>query len=174
MHRKRTMPMLRLVEGEGGDGGGSAPKEKPAEGEQQEGQDKPQTFTQAEVDRIVADRVKRERSKFSDYNDLKAKASESKTLEDRLADMEKRVTSADAKALRSDIAAAHGISAEDRDLFLTGTDEDTLTAQAQRLAQREVDRKKKGNVAPNEGRSPEPKDDPNREFIRNMLGGDSG
>ena len=39
----------------------------------------------------------------------------------------------------------------DRDLFLTGTDEDTLTAQAKRLAERESERKKTGNVAPREG-----------------------
>lgn len=34
------------------------------------------TFTQDEVNRIVEERLKRERSKFSDYDDLKAKAAE--------------------------------------------------------------------------------------------------
>lgn len=32
------------------------------------------TLTQADVDRIVADRLKRERAKFADYDELKAKA----------------------------------------------------------------------------------------------------
>lgn len=72
-------------------------------------------------------------------------------FEERLAEIEQRAADAEARALRSDIAAKFGLSAEDRDLFLTGIDEDTLTAQAERLAAREVDRKKQGNVAPKEG-----------------------
>ena len=38
--------------------------------------DKPEgrTLTQADIDRIVEDRLKRERAKFSDYDELKAKA----------------------------------------------------------------------------------------------------
>jgi len=108
---------------------------------------------QADVDRIVKERVARERAKYSDYDELKAKAAGSQTLEERLASLEGELTTAKATALRSDIAAKHGLSAEDRDLFLTGTDESTLNAQAQRLAEREADRKKQGNVAPREGAS---------------------
>lgn len=112
-----------------------------------------QLVPQADVDRIVKERVARERAKYSDYDALKAKAEGSKTLEERLASLEGELTTAKATALRSDIAAKHGLSAEDRDLFLTGTDEATLTAQAQRLAERVADRKKQGNVAPKEGAS---------------------
>jgi len=120
----------------------------PAEssGEQQE-----QKFTQADIDKAVRERIARERAKFADYDDLKAKAEGAKTLEQKFAELEAKTAAAEARALRSDIAARHGISAEDRDLFLTGTDEETLTAQATRLAAREVDRKKQGNVAPKEG-----------------------
>lgn len=117
------------------------------EGEQQQ----EQTFTQKQLDDIVKDRLTRERAKFADYAELKSKAEGSKTLEERLASLEGELTTANAKALRSDIAAKHGISAEDRDLFLTGSDEETLTAQAERLAAREADRKKHGNVARKEG-----------------------
>lgn len=42
--------------------------------------------------------------------------------------------SATAEALRWRIAAKHGISDEDAETFLTGTDEETLTRQAKRLA----------------------------------------
>lgn len=112
-----------------------------------------QLVPQADVDRIVKERVARERAKYADYDDLKAKAAGSQTLEERLASLEGELTTAKATALRSDIAAKHGLSAEDRDLFLTGTDESTLNAQAQRLAEREADRKKQGNVAPKEGAS---------------------
>jgi len=118
-----------------------------------ENADPVQLVPQAEVDRIVKERVARERAKYSDYDELKAKAAGSQTLEERLASLEGELTTAKANALRSDIAAKHGLSAEDRDLFLTGTDESTLNAQAQRLAEREADRKKQGNVAPKEGAS---------------------
>jgi len=40
------------------------------------GEDKPKTFTQADLDRIVKDRLKRERAQFADYADVKKKAEE--------------------------------------------------------------------------------------------------
>lgn len=130
------------------------------------------TFTQADVDRIVADRLKREREKitarYSDYDDLKAKAEGAKTAEDRIAELEQKYQAAETARLRSDIAAAHGISAEDRDLFLTGTDEDTLKAQAQRLADRASDRKST-IPAPREGDNPRPGEDEMRSFARNLF-----
>lgn len=49
------------------------------EGKQQETQDK--TFTQADVDRVVSDRLRREREKFSDYDDVKSKASKLDEIE---------------------------------------------------------------------------------------------
>jgi hypothetical protein len=110
-----------------------------------------QKFTQADIDKAVRERIARERAKFADYDELKAKAEGAKTVEQKLAEIEKKAAAAEARALRSDIAARFQINAEDRDLFLTGTDEDTLTAQAKRLAEREADRKKQGNVASKEG-----------------------
>lgn len=125
--------------------------------EQQREQGK--SFTQSEVDAIIRDRLKQqERTKFGDYNDLKTKAEGAKTLEERLGSLEQELTSTKAAALRTSIAARFGISTEgtdespsDADLFLTGTDESTLTAQAQRLAARQADSKKQGNVARKEG-----------------------
>lgn len=116
-------------------------------GEQQE----QKGLTQADVDRIVKDRIARVEAKYADYNDLKKAADGAKTVEQKLADLESKHAEAEARALRSDIAARHGITAEDRDLFLTGSDEATLEAQAKRLAERDADRKKHGNVAPKEG-----------------------
>ena len=40
------------------------------------------TFTQEEVDAIVGDRLKRERAKYEDYNDLKAKAAKFDEMEE--------------------------------------------------------------------------------------------
>ena len=129
-----------------------------------------ETFTQADVDRIVRERVQRERAKYADYDALKAKAEGAKTVEDRLAEMEKRTAAAEASALRSDVAARHGISAEDRDLLLTGTDAETLEAQAKRIAEAS-ERKKKANIVPREGNNPKASGgDEEREFVRKLFG----
>lgn len=126
-----------------------------------------QTFTQADVDRIIRDRLAQQaKNKFGDYDELKTKAGESQTLEQRVAEMEARTQAAEAEALRARVAAEFGVSTKkgpkgepsDADLFLTGSDESTLTAQAQRLSAREEDRKKQGNYAPKEGQSPSSSD----------------
>src|SRR4051812_21124078 len=48
-------------------------------------------FTQADLDRVVADRVSRERAKFADYGDLKKKAAAAMTEQERaVAEAEQR------------------------------------------------------------------------------------
>lgn len=142
--------------------------EQATTGTEQQGQ----VITQADVDRIVKDRVARVQAKYADYDDLKVRAEGAKTVEEKLAELEGKYSAAEARALRSDIAAKHGISAEDRDLFLTGTDESTLTAQAERLAAREADRKKQGNVAPKEGSTTSSGNASNdvKQFARQLFG----
>ena len=121
--------------------------------------------SQEALDRIVGDRVKRERAKFSDYGDLKAKASQldalSEASQTETEKANKRATHAEserddarAEAIRLRVAVEHGISIEDADLFLTGKDEESLRAQAKRLSDREADRKKHGNKVPREGTNP--------------------
>lgn len=66
----------------------------------------------------------------------------------------KDAAEARAEALRYRIATKFHISDEDADLFLTGTDEDTLTRQAQRLAAREDEKKPPGLYVPAEGHQP--------------------
>jgi hypothetical protein len=141
----------------------------PAEQQQGEGEKQEQTFTQADVDRMIRDRLKREREKFADYDQLKAKAGEAATAEERIAALEKEIQATHREALRRRVQAAHGISDEDADLFLTGTDEETLTAQAKRLAARESERKQNGNVVPREGNNPSAPDDEMRSFTRNLF-----
>lgn len=135
-------------------------------------QEQEQTFTQADLDRIVRDRLAQQaKNKFGDYDTLKAKAEGAQTVEQKLADLEQKHASAEARALRSEIAAAHGIGKEDRDLFLTGSDEATLTAQAERLAARDADRKKNGNVARREGATTTTGkgNADEREWVRNLF-----
>ena len=108
-------------------------------------------------------------SKFAELEE--AKKSEIEKAADRAAAAEKAAADAKAEALRWKVAAKHGISDEDADLFLTGTDEDTLTKQAQRLAERSDTRKKRSNVVPKEGTTPsDPPDDEMRAFTRQLFG----
>lgn len=158
--------------------------EKANDGGEQKPQEQATTFTQADVDRIVKDRLTKQAKtiadKFSDYDETKAEAAKAKSLEERLGTLESELSSTKADALRTSIAAKFGISTEkgekgepsDADLFLTGTDESTLTAQAQRLAGRQADAKKNGNVAPKEGETKTtggPTADL-REFTRGLFG----
>lgn len=146
-------------------------------GEQQESKQE-KTFTQAEVDQMIKDRAERiAKQRYADYDDLKAKAGASKTLEEQLTELKNDLVSSKTEALRARVAAAHGISTKpgpdgksDADLFLTGSDEDTLTAQAKRLTERESERKKQGNVAPKEGGAAESAGDASaREFVRELF-----
>ena len=129
--------------------------------------------TQAEFDARLADRLKRERekvtAKYGDYDDLKVKAGEKATADERIAALEREVETTRREALRRRVQAAHGINDEDADLFLTGTDETTLTAQAQRLAARDTERKNNGNHVPREGNNPQTAGDPMREFTRGLF-----
>lgn len=70
--------------GAGGQGGGGDPTK---------------TFTQADVDRIVGERLNRQKAQFADYDTLKAKAAEADELR-------KRVETADEKAVREAREAA--------------------------------------------------------------------
>lgn len=127
------------------------------------------TLTQADVDAQVqkiaagirADERRKVSEKFADYDDLKAKASGAKTLEDRLADLESTTATATQRAQRAEIAAEFGISTKrgegdkpsDADLFLTATDEPTLRAQAERFAAHQG-QAQSGTKVPREGRTP--------------------
>lgn len=137
--------------------------------EQQGGQGQA-TFTQADVDRIVRERVQRERAKYADYDDLKVQASQGKTSEERIAALEKDLSDSRLDSRRSKFQAKYGISDEDAALFLTGTDDQTLEAQAKRLADRESQRKKQGNHVPQEGSNPKPGPDEMRDFTRKLFG----
>jgi hypothetical protein len=118
-------------------------------------------------------RAKENKTAAEELTTLKAsQLTDQQKVEERISQMEKRTAEAESRALRADIASKHGISAEDRDLFLTGTDEESLTAQAKRLAEREVERKKTGNVAPKEGeaKTTGKTDAEPREFVKQLFG----
>ena len=82
-----------------------------------------------------------------------AQLSEAEKAKKRADEAEARALAAEAGALRWRIAAKFGISDEDADLFLNGTDEETLTRQAERLASRSS-AKADGLYVPAEGKVP--------------------
>jgi hypothetical protein len=180
MHRNG---LIRTVEGgEDGNAGAGSAGESGNKGEAQATQFEP-IASQEQLDKLIADRLTRERSKYADYKDLKSKAKAYDELEDakkteaqrnaeRLAQIERERDEATATALRLRIAAKHGIAEEDADLFLTGTDEETLTRQAKRLAEREGERRKNGNTVPAAGSRPRPgntDEEEERESVRSLF-----
>jgi len=117
------------------------------------------TFTQEEVNRLVGETRRTERSRveaqFPDYVSLKAQAEGAKTAEQRVAGLEARLTgyetAAERQKLVTKVAHTHKITdPDDIALFLTGSDEETLTAQAKRLATR-AEPQRKANYVPSEG-----------------------
>lgn len=137
--------------------------------------------SQDDLNKIIAERVKREQAKFSDYKDVKAKAAKLDEIEaanqteaekaaKRVADLEAELSTTRRDSLRLKIASANGITdADDIELFLTGSDEETLTKQAKRLADRTADRKKNGNHVPREGTTNAAATDPKRAWLRENL-----
>ncbi len=140
--------------------------------------------SQDDLNEIVGDRVQRERAKYADYKDLKAKAAKLADLESanqtdaekaqaRIAELETEVKTVRMDATRRKIAGDHGITdGDDIELFLTGTDEETLTRQAKRLADREADRKKNGNHVSREGNNTKSAEGDDLKTVRALFGGD--
>lgn len=174
----KRKPLWKVEPDDGGadGGGGNKPPEFTA------------ITTQEDFDKAVADRVKRakksEAARFADYDDLKRKAdefdaqqqanqSEAEKAAARVTKLEEDLATERLDNLRRRIAAEHEVTdGDDIRLFLTGTDEETLTAQAERLAERDAERKKRGNRVPREGQTSSNKPDPKREFLRELSGAD--
>lgn len=136
--------------------------------------DEGKTFTQADIDaavdkaaaKIRADERRKVMEKFSDYDEVKAKAGEATTLEERIAAMEARATKAETDALRAKYAA--DVPEKLRPL-LTGSTDEELKAQRDLLVEGEAERKKQGNRVPNEGKTPPESRGDDREFVRTLF-----
>lgn len=88
------------------------------------------TFTQAELDAIVQDRLDREKKKYADYKDLKAASEKLKTLEaekltdqekatKRLADLQKSIEEKEAALTARDLRDKKRLALESANLGLT-------------------------------------------------------
>lgn len=84
------------------------------------------TFTQDEVNAIIAERLSRERAKYADHNDLKAKADRCDTVQAQLDELNRTTAR---KEMLARVAAATGCPAE----LLTEETEEACTAQAKAI-----------------------------------------
>ena len=145
------------------------------------------TFTQEQVNTFLAE----QKRKIGDVKELKAASVELAAIKesqktdvqktaDRLAAADAEVATIPAKvsdALRAHLVALHKIPAEDAELFLTASDPEVLLKQVERLVARGAEdvaaSKKHGNFVPREGNNPnQSKQDPKREFLRELTGTD--
>lgn len=107
--------------------------------------------TQEELDNIVKEHIRREREKYSDYEELKNRVSELETensalkstveddkqtradLDAQITDLQGKVTNYETASLRTRIALQNGLPYDLADR-LQGADEEALRADAERLA----------------------------------------
>lgn len=132
------MPFVRFLEGDGTDVPGSTPGTPVVTPPVAPAFAPP--ASQEDLDRIIGDRLARERTKFADYQDLKAKAERFDALEeqnktelqkalDRAAAAEALAADASVKVLRSDVASAKGVPVD----LLSGSTKEELEAAADKL-----------------------------------------
>ena len=115
------------------------------------------TYTQADIDRIVGERLSRERAKYTDYDELKAKAekwtemeeaqkSELQKAQEKSAGLEKELEALKAAQAalqtRNKVSEETGVPAS----LLTGSDEEAMKEQAKAILAFSGSQKKYPNV----------------------------
>lgn len=102
------------------------------------------------------------------------KAGDVQASEQRVHELDRQIRESEIRLMRNSIAERIGLSPDDRDLLLTGTDADSLEAQATFLVQRGFGRPP-GNIAPREGQAisePRRRNEDMREFANDLFGND--
>lgn len=139
--------------------------------------DEGKTFTQADVDaavekiaaKIRAEERRKVSEKFADYDDLKTKAEGAKTLEDRVAEIERQAKESEERALRAEVANAKGLTTTQAKRLVGATKEE-LEADADELIKDIGAQTKQGNHVPREGKNPKAgKTDELGEFTKNLF-----
>lgn len=140
--------------------------------------DEGKTLTQADVDaavekiaaKIRAEERRKVSEKFADYDDLKTKAEGAKTLEDRVAEIERQAKESEERAMRAEVANAKGLTPTQAKR-LVGATRDELEADADELLKDIGAQKKHGNHVPREGNNPKAGgSDELGEFTKNLFG----
>lgn len=144
--------------------------------------------TQEELDRIIQDRIARERDKFADYDELKTKVTDYETQvatlqkaidesnatikshDDTVAELNSKIASYETSSLRTRIAIQNGLPLDLAER-LVGDDEESIKADAERLASFVT--KPKTPSAPLKDLEPPLGDDKNsnwRQMASNLIG----
>lgn len=90
---------------------------------------------------------------------------------EKIAELERQIEGATVQAVRARMAAKYQIDPEDADLFLTGSDEETVEAQAKRLSERVSASKNNPPPVSKEGAVTNAVgSDDEREFLRHLTG----
>lgn len=136
-------------------------------GDRDQQQDHAGTFSQEDVDRIVADRLSRERKKFEGYEDYKAKADALDGITAERDELAKKVAEHEARvkhdALVAEVAESKGVPAS----MLRGSTREEMEAHADAILPHlrpSVPRIPGAGVQPEQ--TPESAD---RQFIRNLF-----
>ena len=134
-------------------------------------------FTQAEVDAIVGERLKRDRAKYADYEDAKAKAAKfdelqgsQQTLQQQIDQLREQLGQSQVENLRMSVAAARGVRAD----LLQGSTEDELNKSADALLEfAKGMAPASAPVVPNDGNAAETTDRGTElgQFARSFFGG---
>ena len=160
-------------------------------GEQHEQQEQPKEFeaitSQEDFDKAIQARIARERAKFADYDDVKAKAEKLAKIEnankteaqkqaDRLAEIERENAELKSGKLRVEVAAAKSDPTKGIVIppsLLTGSTKEELEAAADALIAFKGEPQTQRLHIPNEGKSPTTTGGPATEFaefLNNQLG----
>lgn len=126
--------------------------------------------SQEELDRIIGDRLARERSKYADYDDLKSKVSRVEELEATNGELSGKVQAFEAEKARatlvSEIAKSTGVPAS----ALRGDSREELESHAAELAELF---KPSGPVIPGQEKAPSHiTESPDRKFVGQLFGKD--
>ena len=128
------------------------------------------TFTQAELDRIVQERLAADRRSRDltpeQVNDLKSRV---EAAEKSIAEAQEARKAAERDALVARLQRAHGITDEDAATFLTASTQEELARQAERLGALAKPAEKPDFGNPKVGGNPEPPIDEDREFVRSLT-----
>ena len=94
--------------------------------------------SQEQLDKVLSKRLERERAKYSDYEELKAKAAEAadsrsevEKLHDRVKELEQERHQSAIEAAKAKASSEYGVPAD----LLVGDDTDAIEAHAKRLAE---------------------------------------
>ena len=132
--------------------------------------------SQADFDAAIQARIARERAKFADYDEVKAKAdklaefedaqkTEAQKAQERLEAAEKRAVELELKATRAEVAATKGVPVE----LLSGSTQAELEAAADALIAFKGTAPN-GPVLPDQGKSPTTQANTERDFIKGLFG----